>query len=418
MDIARPATIARQRQRRRIVYAALGVVFVALITMGLSRLKPAAPGVDRATVWIDTVKRGPMLRQVRGLGTLTPVDIQWIPAATDGRVQKIAVLPGTAVQPSTVLLILTNPQLQQEALDANLKLKAAEADYKNLEAQLESQVLTQKSLVAQANAEYNEARMQAETDQQLNKLGVISDLNMKIATGKAQQLQTRDQIEQERLTNSNKVLQAQLLAKEAEIAQDKALAELKQSQVQNLVVRAGIKGVLQEQALKVGQWVTPGTTLAKVVQPDQLKAELKIPETQAKDIQLNQPASIDTHNGVISGHVMRIDPAVYNGTVTVDVALDGTLPPGARPDLSVDGTIDLERLANVLYVGRPAFGQEESTVGMFVLQPDGKTAVREQVKLGRSSVNTVEILGGLKEGEQVILSDMSRWDNFDRIRLE
>ncbi|HEU5335675.1 MAG TPA: HlyD family efflux transporter periplasmic adaptor subunit, partial [Terriglobales bacterium] len=403
---------------RRIVYAALGVVFVALITMGLSRLKPAAPGVDRATVWIDTVKRGPMLRQVRGLGTLTPVDIQWIPAATDGRVQKIAVLPGTAVQPSTVLLILTNPQLQQEALDANLKLKAAEADYKNLEAQLESQVLTQKSLVAQANAEYNEARMQAETDQQLNKLGVISDLNMKIATGKAQQLQTRDQIEQERLTNSNKVLQAQLLAKEAEIAQDKALAELKQSQVQNLVVRAGIKGVLQEQALKVGQWVTPGTTLAKVVQPDQLKAELKIPETQAKDIQLNQPASIDTHNGVISGHVMRIDPAVYNGTVTVDVALDGTLPPGARPDLSVDGTIDLERLANVLYVGRPAFGQEESTVGMFVLQPDGKTAVREQVKLGRSSVNTVEILGGLKEGEQVILSDMSRWDNFDRIRLE
>ena len=418
MDIARPATIARQRQRRRIVYAALGVVFVALITMGLSRLKPAAPGVDRATVWIDTVKRGPMLRQVRGLGTLTPVDIQWIPAATDGRVQKIAVLPGTAVQPSTVLLILTNPQLQQEALDANLKLKAAEADYKNLEAQLESQVLTQKSLVAQANAEYNEARMQAETDQQLNKLGVISDLNMKIATGKAQQLQTRDQIEQERLTNSNKVLQAQLLAKEAEIAQDKALAELKQSQVQNLVVRAGIKGVLQEQALKVGQWVTPGTTLAKVVQPDQLKAELKIPETQAKDIQLNQPASIDTHNGVISGHVMRIDPAVYNGTVTVDVALDGTLPPGARPDLSVDGTIDLERLSNVLYVGRPAFGQEESTVGMFVLQPDGKTAVREQVKLGRSSVNTVEILGGLKEGEQVILSDMSRWDNFDRIRLE
>ena len=418
MDIARPATVARQRRRRRIVYAALGVVLVALVTMGLSRLKPAAPGVDRSTVWVDTVKRGPMLRQVRGLGTLTPVDIQWIPAATDGRVQKIAVLPGTAVQPSTVLLILTNPQLQQEALDANLKLKAAEADYKNLEAQLESQVLTQKSLVAQVNAEYNEARMQAETDQQLNKLGVISDLNMKIANGKAQQLQTRYQIEQERLTNSTKVLQAQLLAKQAELAQDKALADLKESQVQNLVVRAGIKGVLQEQVLKVGQWVTPGTTLAKVVQPDQLKAELKIPETQAKDIQLNQPASIDTHNGIIAGHVMRIDPAVYNGTVTVDVALDGTLPPGARPDLSVDGTIDLERLANVLYVGRPAFGQEESTVGMFVLQPDGKTAVREQVKLGRSSVNTVEILGGLKEGDQVILSDMSRWDNFDRIRLE
>jgi RND family efflux transporter MFP subunit len=386
--------------------------------MGLSRLKPAAPGVDRSTVWIDTVKRGPMLRQVRGLGTLTPVDIQWIPAATDGRVEKIPVLPGTAVQPNTVLLILTNPQLMQEALDANLKLKAAQADYKNLEAQLESQVLTQKSLVAQVSAEYNEARMQAETDQQLNKLGVISDLNRKIADGKAQQLQTRDQIEQERLTNSTRVLQAQLLAKQAEIEQDRALAQLKQTQVQNLVVRAGIRGVLQEQPLKVGQWVTPGTTLAKVVQPDHLKAELKIPETQAKDIQLNQPASVDTHNGVIAGHVMRIDPAVYNGTVTVDVMLDDPLPPGARPDLSVDGTIDLERLTNVLYVGRPAFGQESSTVGMFVLQPDGKTAVRAQVKLGRSSVNTVEILGGLKDGDQVILSDMSRWDNFDRIRLE
>jgi RND family efflux transporter MFP subunit len=418
MDIARPATVARQRKRRRIVYAAIGVVAVALVTMGLSRLKPAAPGVDRSTVWIDTVKRGPMLRQVRGLGTLTPVDIQWIPAATDGRVEKIPVLPGTAVQPNTVLLILTNPQLMQETVDANLKLKAAEADYKNLEAQLESQVLTQKSLVAQASAEYNEARMQAETDQQLNKLGVISDLNRKIAEGKAQQLQTRDQIEQERLTNSNKVLQAQLLAKQAEIEQDRALAQLKQTQVQNLTVRAGIRGVLQEQPLKVGQWVTPGTTLAKVVQPDHLKAELKIPETQAKDIQLNLPASVDTHNGVIAGHVIRIDPAVYNGTVTVDVMLDDPLPPGARPDLSVDGTIDLERLSNVLYVGRPAFGQENSTVGMFVLQPDGKTAVREQVKLGRSSVNTVEILGGLKDGDQVILSDMSRWDNFDRIRLE
>lgn len=418
MDIARPAIIARQRKRRRIVYGALGVVVVALVTMGLSRLKPAAPGVDRSTVWIDTVKRGPMLRQVRGLGTLTPVDIQWIPAATDGRVEKIPVLPGTAVQPNTVLLILTNPQLMQEALDANLKLKAAQADYKNLEAQLESQVLTQKSLVAQVSAEYNEARMQAETDQQLNKLGVISDLNRKIADGKAQQLQTRDQIEQERLTNSTRVLQAQLLAKQAEIEQDRALAQLKQTQVQNLVVRAGIRGVLQEQPLKVGQWVTPGTTLAKVVQPDHLKAELKIPETQAKDIQLNQPASVDTHNGVIAGHVMRIDPAVYNGTVTVDVMLDDPLPPGARPDLSVDGTIDLERLTNVLYVGRPAFGQESSTVGMFVLQPDGKTAVRAQVKLGRSSVNTVEILGGLKDGDQVILSDMSRWDNFDRIRLE
>lgn len=417
MDIARPSA-ARERRRRRIIYIALGVALLVLVTMGLSRLKPAAPTVERSTVWVDTVKRGPMLRQVRGLGTLTPEEIRWIPAVSEGRVDRILVLPGTAVKPDTVLLVLTNPQMQQASLDASWSLKAAQADYKNLQVQLESQVLSQKSEVAKAQSDYNQAKMQSDTDRELNKLGVISDLSLKVSETKAQQLSTQDQIEQQRLENSRKVLEAQLVAKRAALEQLRALSQLKQSQLDALRVRAGIAGVLQEQPLKVGQWATAGTTLAKVVQPQRLKAELKVAETQAKDIQLGQPALIDTHNGVISGHVMRIDPAVQNGTVTVDVALDGVLPQGARPDLSVDGTIDLERMANVLYVGRPAFGQEQSTVGMFKLLPDGATAVRVQAKLGRSSVNTVEILQGLNEGDQVILSDMSRWDSYDRIRLE
>ena len=393
---------------------------LALVTMGLSKLKPAAPTVERSTVWIDSVKRGSVLRQVRGLGTLVPQEgsIQFLPAITEGRVDKILALPGAQVKPDTILVELSNPQLSQEALDSEWKVKAAEADYKNLQVTLASQVLAQKSLSAQAQSEYSQAKMQADIDTELAKLGVISQLTQKVSTQKADELATRNDIEKQRLVNSAEVLQAQLQAKQAELEALRALAKLKQDQLDRLRVRAGIDGVLQEQTLKIGQFVTPGTVLAKVVQPQRLKAELKIAETQAKDIQLGQPASIDTHNGVIPGHVVRIDPSVVNGTVTVDVELTGALPQGARPDLSVDGTIDLEKMDNVLYVGRPAFGQEHSTVGMFKLEPDGSTAVRAQVKLGRSSVNTVEILQGLKEGDQVILSDMSRWDNFDRIRLE
>jgi len=360
------------------------------------------------------------LRQVRGLGTLTPVEgsIQWIPAVSEGRVEKIFELPGTSVKPETVLLEMSNPQLQQEDVDAEWKLKAAEADYTNQQTQLASQVLAQKSLSAEADSDYSQAKRQADIDAQLAKLGVISELAQKVSSEKAAELATRDEIERQRLANSSEVLKDQLQAKQAEIEQLRALAKLKADQFDKLRVRAGIAGVLQELPLKIGQWVTPGTTLAKVVQPQHLKAELKIAETQAKDIQLGQPASIDTHNGVIAGHVIRIDPSVQNGTVTVDVALDGALPQGARPDLSVDGTIDLEKMQDVLYVGRPAFGQEQSTVGMFRLEADGSNAVRTQVKLGRSSVNTVEILQGLKVGDQVILSDMSRWDSFDRVRLE
>ena len=418
MDRVRNSGVKQQRRRRQIIYAAVGIVVVVLVTMGLSRLKPAAPSVERSTVWVDTVKRGPMLRQVRGLGTLVPEDIRFIPAVTEGRVDRIPVLPGAAVKPDTILLELSNPQLQQESLDAEWKLKAAEADYKNMEMQLASQVLAQKSESAKAESEYSQAKMQADTDAELQKLGVISENSLKVSNAKAQESATRNQIEHQRLANSGQVLEAQLQLKQAEVEQFRALAQLKRSQVEGLHVRAGTTGVLQEQTLKGGQFVTPGTTLAKVVQPERLKAELKVAETQAKDIQLGQPASVDTHNGVISGHVTRIDPSVQNGTVTVDVGLDGTLPQGARPDLSVDGTIDLERIANILNVGRPAFGQEKSTVGIFKLEPDGQTAVRAQVQLGRSSVNTVEIIQGLKEGDQVILSDMSRWDSFDRVRLE
>jgi RND family efflux transporter MFP subunit len=419
MDIARP-NVARQKRRRQIIYVAVGIVALALVTMGLSRLKPAAPTVERSTVWVDTVKRGSVLRQVRGLGTLVPMEgsIQFLPAVTEGRVDKILQLPGAQVKADTILLELSNPQLTQEALDAEWKLKASEADYKNLQVQLASQVLAQKSLSAQAQSEYSQAKMQSDIDTELAKLGVISQLSEKVSNQKTAELSTRNDIEKQRLTNSSEVLIAQLQAKQAEVEEFRALAELKKSQLDRLRVRAGIDGVLQEQTLKIGQYVTPGTTLAKVVQPQRLKAELKIAETQAKDIQLGQPASVDTHNGVIPGHVVRIDPSVVNGTVSVDVALDSALPQGARPDLSVDGTIDLEKMQNVLYVGRPAFGQEQSTVGMFRLEPDGSNAVRAQVKLGRSSVNTVEILQGLKEGDQVILSDMSRWDNFDRVRLE
>lgn len=419
MDIARP-DIMRQKRRRRILYISLGIVLLALVTMGLSRLKPAAPTVERSTVWIDTVKRGSILRQVRGLGTLAPMEgsIEFLPAITEGRVEKILVLPGAQVKPDTILLEMSNPQLSQEALDAQWKLKAAEADYKQLETDLASQVLAQKALAAQVDSDYSQAKMQSDIDTQLAKLGVISQLSQKVSSQKADELATRDEIEKQRLKNSNEVLVAQLQAKQAEVEEFRALAKLKQDQLDRLNVRAGIDGVLQELSLRIGEYVTPGTVLAKVVQPQHLKAELKIAETQAKDVQIGQPAAVDTHNGIISGHVTRIDPSVQNGTVTVDVALEGTLPPGARPDLSVDGTIDLEKMEDVLYVGRPAFGQEQSTVGMFRLEPDGVTAVRVQVKLGRSSVNTVEILQGLKVGDQVVLSDMSRWDSFDRIRLD
>ncbi|MGA2371829.1 MAG: efflux RND transporter periplasmic adaptor subunit [Candidatus Korobacteraceae bacterium] len=419
MDIARPE-LKRQKRRRQIIWSIAALVVLVGVTVGISRLKPAAPTVDRSTIWTDTVKRGSMLRQVRGLGSLIPSheDVRQIPAETEATVIRIDKLPGSQVTADTVLVEMVNPQLEQEALDAQLQVKAAEAEYQSLKVKLQSDLMDQRAGAATVNADYNEAQRQAQTDKSLYDLGVISGLAAKASAGKAQELTTRDKIEDERLKINEKAIASQLAVQQAKVDEMRALAGLKQTQLQRLKVQAGVDGVLVELPLQVGQHVLPGTELAKIVQPNHLMAELKIPETQARDVQIGEPASIDTHNGVIAGEVSRVDPAVQNGTVTVDVKLTGELPKGARPDLSVDGTIDLEKLDNVLYVGRPAFGQESSTISMFKLDPSGNAASRVQVKTGRASVNQIQIDTGLKEGDTVILSDMSRWDNTDRVRLE
>jgi len=415
MDIPRESA-KRQKRIRRIIYSTLGLLAIGSVTYGLSRLKPAAPSVDKATVWIDTVKRGPMLLEVRGLGTLVPDEVLWIPATSDGRVVR-RLLPGVHLQAATIIMELKNPELEQAALDAEWQLKAAEADYNSLKAQLDSKLLDQKAQAATVQADYSQAVLNAQKDAALAKAGLAAELNAKLSQARAEELTTRNQIEQDRLAVSAASAKAQLEAQKAKVEQLRALYELKQTELDRLKVRAGTEGVLQEVPVEVGQQVATGTILAKVAQPNKLKAELKIPETQAKDVQIGLLASIDTRNGIIPGHVERIDPAVINGTVTVDVKLEGPLPLGARPDLSVEGTIEIENLKDVVYVGRPAFGQPNSTVGIFKLDEEGNGATRVQVKLGRSSVNTVEILEGLKPGDRVVLSDMSTWDAFNRIRL-
>jgi multidrug resistance efflux pump len=420
MDIPRDESVVRNKRRNRVVVAIVSVVMLALITLGVSRLKPAAPTVERSSIWPETVKRGPMLRQVRGLGSLVPIpeDVRWIPAETDVRVERILVLPGTFVKPDTVILELSDPRIVQEAMDADLQLKAAIAEYQNLKVRLEGDLLTQKASAATVKADYEDVKTSYETNQELAKIGVLSEQALKSSRGKAQELATRNQIELDRIAMNSKAVTTQLAVQETKIDQMRALAELKHKQLAALRVQAGINGVLQELPVQVGQRAAQGTLLAKVVQPEHLKAELKIPETQAKDIQPGQEAEVDTHNGVVNGTVIRVDPAVLNGTVTVDVKLDGQLPKGARPDLSVDGVITLERMNDVLYMARPAFGQEKSTIGIFKIEPDEKSAVRTTVELGRGSVATVEIIRGLNVGDKVIVSDMSRWDSQDRIRLE
>ncbi len=415
MDIARPVNV-RQRRLRRALYAVVALGAVALITLGLSRLRPAAPSVDRGTLWIDTVKRGPMLRQVRGLGTLVPEDIRWIPATTMGRVERIRLRPGTVVEPDTVMLELSNPSLQQELEEATLKLKASEAALVALRVQLDNEALAQEATTASIEAEYQKAALQATVNQQLAEKQLVSSMVVQQSALDARQLAARLAIAKKQLASRLDAEQSRMAVQQSEVDQARAMMQLRRRQVDELLVRAGVAGVLQIVPVDVGQQVAPGTNLARVANPSRLKAELKIAETQARDVQVGQPASIDTRNGVVDGTVIRIDPSVQNGTVTVDVALTGTLPRGARPDLSVDGTIELERLTEVLFVGRPAFGQEQSTVGLFKLQPDGE-ASRVQVMLGRSSVNTVEVVSGLTTGDQVILSDMSTWDAFDRVLL-
>ncbi len=419
MDISRP-DIKRSKRRRQGIGLAITLLLLAGAAVALARLKPAAPEVERSTIWTDTVKRGPMLRQVRGPGTLVPREdrIRLIPAQTEATVARILVLPGARVDPRTPLMELVDPQLEQELLDAQLQLKAAQADYQNVRARLQSDLMNQKAAAATVGADHKQAGLQAQTDESLYDLGVISGLTYSASKGKADELDTRDDLEHQRLTLNEKAIATQLAVQQTKVEQAQAMLALKQKQRDALTVEAGIAGVLVDLPHQVGEHVAPGTTLAKVVQPDQLKASLKIAETQARDIQLGQPAEIDTHNGVIPGKVTRIDPAVQNGTVTVDVQLEGALPQGARPDLSVDGTIDLERLGNVLTMGRPAFGNENATLSIFRLSPDGKTATRVPVKVGRASVNSMQVLGGLEEGDTVILSDMSRWDNTDHIRLD
>ena len=416
MDIARP-DLARKKRLRQGLYAAAAVLVVILITFGVSQLEPAAPTVDRDTVYLDTVQRGPMVRQVRGTGTLVPEAIRWIPATTEGTVEQIVIQPGADVTPDTIVVELSNPELDQTALEAELNLKAAEARYSNRQVEVDSQLLTQRSQLSTVEAELTQATLQAEADAELAALGLVGSIALKQSESRARELETRYELEQERLRIAQDSVEAQLAAEQAEVDRLKTLHQLRLDQVDALRVRAGITGVLQQVPLEEGQRVTTGTNLARVGDPSRLKAELRIAETQAKDIQIGQIASIDTRNGIIPGHVVRIDPAVENGTVTVDVALDGELPRGARPDLTVDGTIELERLDDIVFVGRPVFGQEESVVSLFVVDGETGQATRTRVGLGRASVNTIEVREGLEPGEQVILSDMSAWDAFDRLRL-
>ena len=403
---------------KRIVIVTLLIVVCGLITWGVNRLPQAAASVEFATVWPDTVKRGPMLRQVRGLGTLVPEEVLLIPANTDGRVDKIILRPGASVKIDTIILVLTNQELENLAFNAEWQVKEAEARYKDLTVRLQSEHLDLESQTARTDSDYIQAKLTADRDAALTKLGLKADLEYRLTKAKADELAGRSKIDAKRLDIKQESINAQLAAERVKIENLRASYQLKKQQVEQLKVRAGVEGVLQQLPVEVGQRVTAGLMLAKVAQPWKLKAELKIAETQAKDIMLGQIASIDTRNGLIAGKVSRIDPGATNGTVTVDVKLEQALPPGARPDLSVDGTVDIERIADVLYMGRPVFGQPNSTVSMFKFDPATKEATRVQVKLGRSSVTTIEIVEGLKIGENVILSDMSAWDSHNRLKLK
>src|SRR5437868_1640976 len=416
MDVPR-AGVAAKKRKRRIMMIAGGAALLIVATFAISRLKPAVPSVDRSTVWVDTVNRGPMVRQVRGLGTLVPEEIRWIAAATEGRVEKIVVRPGARVEPDTLILEMSSQEFEQTAHDAESKAKAAESELTTLRATLQRELLDQEATTARVHSEYEQAKMERQTNDQLAKNGLVAELVYKTSKVKEAELGNRDEIEQKRLSFARESIEPQLAAKQAAVDQANQLAKLKLDQVEALHVRAGMAGVLQQLPVQIGQRVKIADNLARVADPTKLKAEVKIAETQAKDIQPNQQAAIDTRNGTVNGHVTRVDPAVEQGTVTVDVAVDEALPKGARPDLSVDGTIELERLNDVIYVGRPAFGQENNTVGMFKIVNGSSEAVRTPVKLGKSSVNTIEILNGLQPGDQVILSDTSAWDSRDRIRL-
>ena len=416
MDIARP-DLTKAKQKKRLTYGLVAVLALIGITFVVARLKPAAPTVERNLVWIDTVKKGQMLRQVRGLGTLVPEEIRWIAARTQGRVDKIILRPGALVTTDSLILMLANPDVEQRAADADSQLRAAEAELANLRVTVQSGVLQAESLAASARADYEQTKLSSAVNEQLYKDGLVSKLDLDLSNVRAEQAATRHTIEQKRFQFAKDTIEPQLAVKQAEVDRYRSNARLRRDELDALAVRAGMNGVLQLLPVEVGSQINPGQNLARVADPARLKAEIRVAETQAKDIQIGQLATVDTRNGVVEGKVGRIDPSVQNGTATVDVLIPGDLPKGARPDLSVDGTIELERLTEVVFVGRPAFGQERSTVGIFKLDPEGRYASRIPVKLGRSSVNTIEIVDGLRPGDRVILSDMSQWDANDRIKL-
>ncbi len=422
MDKPRGKEVKRRKLIRNIIVIALIAIAIPAVTYGLSRLKPAAPDVERAVVWIDEVKRGPMVREVRGLGTLVARDYVWVPALFDGRVEKVNVLPGAVVHPNDILMVMSNPQMELDATTIEWQIKAAEANLTDLKVKLQTQQLQQKIVAENAKSDYQQAALTADRDKQLTAKNLKSELETNLSVAKADELKNAWELAKQQYDMSNQSVEAQVEAQKVNIDQLKASLALKRSQVAQLTIRAGIDGVVAQlgttaQVLEVGQRVSPGAILAKVTDPKKLKATLKIPETQAKDVLVGQAASVDTRNGIIPGHVTRVDPAATNGTVDVDVSLDGALPEGARPDLSVDGTITIEKLSDVVYVGRPVIGQSGSKVGLFKVDDDGKGATRTTVTLGRSSVNTIEVSDGLKVGDKVILSDMSAYDAQPRIRL-
>jgi len=417
MDIAIPQN-EHAKLVRRIVIAVVLLLGVAVVAYALTRLRPAAPSVDGASLFSDTVKRGDLLRAVHGVGTLVPEDIQWIPALNTARVSKIILHPGATVRADSIILELSNPELERDTLDAEYQLKAAEAQFQSVKAQMGSDILNQKAAAAAVRSEYEQSRIQHAVDEKMLEQKLGAEVTARLSKVKEDQLAIRAQLEEARSKNAEDTAEAKIAAEKSHVDQQRALYNLRRSQLEALHVRAGINGVLQLVPVEVGQSVAPGTNLARVADPKRLKAEIKIAETQANELSPGMKSTIDTRNGIVAGRVSRIDPSVQNGTVTVDISIDGALPNGARPDLSVDGTIEIENLKNILYVGRPAFGQPQTTVGLFKMNEDGTEAVRTSVKLGRFSVSSVEVLQGLKEGDRVILSDTSAWSSYERIRLK
>lgn len=416
-DIARDPAFLKRRRLRRTGYGVVGGIVVIAVTIALANMEPAAPGVDEGTLLTDVVRRGTIIRQHRGNGTLVPEDTRWLPATTNGRVERILLRPGAEVQPDSVILELSNPQVEQEAQGARLALLSAEAALENLRVQLEGELLTQQSQAAALESEFALAQMDAESKEALAKEQLVSELERRQSHQRAETLKKRVDLEAQRLATARQSIDARVRVQQAAVDQARAISDLQARRLSDLKVRPGFAGVLQQVPVDVGQQVAPGQNVARVADPARLKAELRIAETQARDIEIGQAAQIDTRNAIIPGRVSRKDPAAANGTVTVDVSLTGELPRGAVPDLSVDGTIQLEKLENILYVGRPSLGQEQSTVGLFKVINQSGDAERVQVRLGKSSVNAIEVISGLQEGDKVILSDMSSWDAFERVRL-